>query len=1176
MSKDSEKGSSNNIEITDEIIDQLMEKPITKFNPDCVRKKSNWSTMRNEFKLDHPSFHPDFFLKDMPAFSPKLVALLEKINELDNRDQKKYGKKFKHFVFSDIKTGGQGAKMLASAFLSSGWNLGYKSELKNRAQIDENNQKPVQQQKKIDGHWGPLELLSQRELLETHGSNFYLLSSIAVFDKPISVRMKKELLATFNSRPENIYGDLARIIIMDSGFKEGIDLFDIKYIHIFEPSMNMADQKQVIGRGTRTCGQKGLEFHPTRGWPLEVFIYDLDIPEKLRFSLLGATSTQDLLMRAMNADIRLANFGADIERLVVFGSVDYELNTNVHNFGIDLSTDDEDVDIVLGGGSLSDESLTTLIEDDNLGNGTFGYKQMVQYIRNNFDKYRWENVKMENMCGDIPEEWKEYEKKMRTQFEKEGKAEKEEKREGSQRGLGESSAKDSLTKSSLLSSLGESSAKGSMLSSLSESSEKGSLNSSLGESPILSSLNSRKSSQKSSQNSEEDLPTIRESINETINESLKKSPRKSVGGASSILSFSPTQEFIRNYFTPFAPVKGMLLYHSVGTGKTCSAIAAATSNFEPFDYTILWVTRTTLKNDIWKNMFDQVCHKSIQMRIANGEIIPNEQSERMKLLSKAWRIRPLSYKQFSNLVSKRNQYYEQLVKENGEIDPLQKTLLIIDEAHKLYGGDDLSSVERPDMTAFHRALMNSYAVSGVNSVRLLLMTATPITKSPLELVKLINLCKPVQQQMPENFQQFASKYLNDDGTFTRQGQTVFLDDIAGHISYLNREKDARQFSQPRIHRVMVPIVSETQMKYVEDFDAFVTRSESEDVLLKLQEELEERAKRMDDELMSISKLHFDYMYNKCDDIPESKCKAVIKKNIQGLMMEIRGYVKHIRDQTKSVRDEIVKIKRGRQAKLFLVKKKIRENPTLYSQYKSSAYAVMRDSCSSKSLSGAKLFDVVKNLPEMVEYDNVIQSSKENIVMLENRLKIGLQAYTLKIKELKDLLKKPEIAPVEKTAIEYSIREKETEFKETRKIQLKDTKDEIGREEETIKSAEKSKKKLFERVRKTLKKSRMDKKRLEQQAKKQTRSLRKIDANKLEINNDEVKDMVSRRMGLIEHDLSKLRKELETKEREKKEKLRKQEEKRVAKTLKEREKKEEKERRQLEKEHKRQTTRKNRK
>lgn len=108
----------------------------------------------------------------------------------------------------------------------------------------------------------------------------------------------------------------------------------------------------------------------------------------------------------------------------------------------------------------------------------------------------------------------------------------------------------------------------------------------------------------------------------TISEPIQKRSRKTVGGAT-ILKYSPTQAFVQAYFTPIAPVRGMLLYHSVGTGKTCSAIAAATANFEPLGYTILWVTRTTLKNDIWKNMFDQVCHKGIQQRIEQGESIPD-------------------------------------------------------------------------------------------------------------------------------------------------------------------------------------------------------------------------------------------------------------------------------------------------------------------------------------------------------------------------------------------------------------------------------------------------------------------------------------------------------------------------------------------------------------------------
>lgn len=37
------------------------EKPILKMDPECVRKRSNWSTMKNEFKMDDPEFEPAFF-----------------------------------------------------------------------------------------------------------------------------------------------------------------------------------------------------------------------------------------------------------------------------------------------------------------------------------------------------------------------------------------------------------------------------------------------------------------------------------------------------------------------------------------------------------------------------------------------------------------------------------------------------------------------------------------------------------------------------------------------------------------------------------------------------------------------------------------------------------------------------------------------------------------------------------------------------------------------------------------------------------------------------------------------------------------------------------------------------------------------------------------------------------
>jgi hypothetical protein len=1121
------------------------EKPIVNFEPDCIRKRSNWSTVRNEFKFDHPDFHPEMFLKDMPDFSPKLVALLRKIEGLDARDQKKYGKTFKHFIFSDIKSGGQGAKMIASGLAAFGWNMAYKAEWLNRAAYEAAKEKLTNKkgENKLPApKYGPLTLLSQRELLATRKHNFLLLSSVGVFDKPIGVQMKKSMLTLFNSRPENIYGDLARIIVMDSGFKEGIDLFDIKYVHMFEPAMNAADQKQVIGRGTRTCGQKGLVFHPTQGWPLEVNIYDLEIPEQLRFSLLGADSGQDLLMKAMKMDVRLANFEYDMERLAVAGSVDFDLNKAVHNFQVDLMDDDAD-EVVLGGSSdkRSEPSKRSESKDDFEAAMSFGHDEMVKYIRDNFSKFKWENVKMENLCGEVPKEWEDWEPAS-PESELPVLSSLSEKTAS----LSKLSSKETSATATMLdlpkSASKETSATATLLDLPKETSITATLLDSRSKTPVLSEISPSKATTLSVS-----LPKSRAS--EATTESASIAPSKR-GGASSILQFNPSQGFIKNYFTPFAPVKGMLLYHSTGSGKTCSAIAAATSNFEPFGYTILWVTRTTLKNDIWKNMFDQVCHKGIQERIMNGENIPDIQKERMRLLSKAWRIRPISYKQFSNLVSKKNQYYEQLVKENGAADPLQKTLLIIDEAHKLYGGSDLSSLEQPDMEALHQSLMNSYAISGENSVRLLLMTATPITKHPLELVQLVNLCRPIEKQIPATFDQFAGHYLTEEGTFTSAGQDRFLDDIAGHISYLNREKDARQFSQPRVKRVMVPILSDAQMNDVDDFDKFVARSQAESDVLVIQTNLEKTAKKIEDELKDISKENFRSFFELCEkyeNIPGKKCKLIIQKNVTALVREVRAYTKSMRDQLKDIRTELGKIKKGKQARLEVISNKIKENPTLFAQYKASTYAAIRDKCSSKTLKGTRFLDAMETLPEVVEINNEIQANKEAIAMMEKQLALELAAYKQKVKQLKELLKKPDIAPVEKTAIEYSIRDLQAGFRMTKKNRMKEVQEEVKVITDEIKASERTKKEFFKRVRKTLKNREKFAKKEEKAAKKTARALRKTMKNQeeilQEIKDEEVKGMAERRRELIEYDLNQLQKEVQEKERENEQKRREKEEER---------------------------------
>lgn len=238
-------------------------------DPACVRSTSNWATVEKHHKFDSADFNAAQTSAELVSRSPKLAKILQNIRKFDREDEARYGRRFKHFIFSDIK-GVQGAKAVASALIADGYTFGFATNssavVPNKRGVSaKKSTKPPKPPKSPKTAKIRLSVKTPAELLKTKGANFFFLSSVGLYGEPILVSVKKDALKTFNSRPDNVYGDLARIIVMDSGFKEGIDLFDIKYVHIFEPQTTSADQKQVIGRGTRTCGQKGLQFNPRVG-----------------------------------------------------------------------------------------------------------------------------------------------------------------------------------------------------------------------------------------------------------------------------------------------------------------------------------------------------------------------------------------------------------------------------------------------------------------------------------------------------------------------------------------------------------------------------------------------------------------------------------------------------------------------------------------------------------------------------------------------------------------------------------------------------------------------------------------------------------------------------------------------------------------------------------------------
>ena len=624
----------------------------------CVRKTANLTQAPFAYRFDaSAAFRPDTFLADLPTAAPKLRALLDTLAELDARDLARDGVRYKHLIYSDLKPAQYGAKAIVSALVASGWKHAYHGAQHSASAAS----------------------------AASKGNVCAYLASGAVYGQPLLARTKRALLERFNARPTNVYGDDIRILVIDGGFKEGIDVFDIRYIHILEPALTPAAQTQVVGRGARTCGQAGLTFQPGIGWPLHVFVYDVRLPTGLGLHELALRYTPLRL-----EDVHLA---ADLEAATLSAAIDYPLTQTLFRSqrppitrgGSDpnpvmCQTDKcgrvrptRDVPVALPlllAAYYTVHAPPPLPSKRLLNKGTPRLREALCSVLSSTPAY----------CRQV-------------------------------RALHADPAAFFRTHASRFAALVRDppmtlpgAARRALLKAIYA---------------YIPTLRPRRAAP---------APPVPEHPFEGHNDSHRYitthytprfawpeirvenhclgavAPIKAQSAAQAPpaseaqankkepITFHPTQEFIRHYFTPANPYKGMLLWHSVGTGTTCTAIATATTAFEPAGYTILWVTRTTLKQDMLKNIFDNVCHVLLR-----DIPIPEERERRRALLSKAWAIQPLSYRQFSNAIKGQNDAGDILRRRNGTVDPLRKTLIILDECHKLYEtSSDLIPQERPD------------------------------------------------------------------------------------------------------------------------------------------------------------------------------------------------------------------------------------------------------------------------------------------------------------------------------------------------------------------------------------------------------------------------------------------------------------------------------------------------
>ena len=785
----------------------------------------------------------------------------------------------------------------------------------------------------------------------------------------------KYILNTYNARPENIQGDNMRFIIFDSGFKEGIDLFDVRYVHIFENQQNTADLTQAVGRATRSCGQKGLNFIPNKGWVLDVYqyysIYSKPISswgdkmDSWYDSENGTKRVFDKYLYYKGVDMNKIVFKENLEKLAILSSIDYDLNYNINKFEDNVNDDILDMlEIAYSplkggaqnyklygctGGKCGSRSTKTIpfslkvmeyLFIKRKGKLPSNYKSMLskdkrgffcEQLKENNEYCTSVNAFFHENKNKIPKTYKPHNNKTTTQQPNVVKSKTSTNQE-LQIVKKDRPAREQQNKNSVDQYLFNID----MRSDLPESDdfEKMSFN------EFQSKIN------KIFQKYKYAPITIKNNCVDNINNQDDKDSR--------LVDFTESQEFISRYFTPNIDQKGMLIWHSVGTGKTCTALATKSYLFEKQNYSILWVTRSTLKEDIWKNMFEKVCDYVIRDKIKNGANIPIDPVKIRQYIYKKF-MPPMSYKQFSNTLSKKNEFSKKLIDVNGDDDMLKNTLIIVDEAHKLYS-KDLIALEKPNMSIIENAIHNSYNMSGKQSCKVMLMTATPIADDPMEFSKLINLLIHEENKLfPINYTDFSNKYIdNTTNNFTSNGKKQFQNNMKGLVSYLNRRFDPRQFTQPVFHEIPVLI---SQIPRGLDLDNCLnTAKNTLETCLdnndsdNLKTVYDKKLKELNEELSSLK----DKLQNNKKDVSTIKKQLKNKKlsvyEKENLNLQLSDYMKElerfkqrdsmIKDGIKELKNEYMQNTRNAKAKIGKCKK---------------AYTDGKQNCKSQAEKNSKLY-----------------------------------------------------------------------------------------------------------------------------------------------------------------------------------------------------------------------------
>ena len=228
------------------------------------------------------------------------------------------------------------------------------------------------------------------------------------------------------------------------------------------------------------------------------------------------------------------------------------------------------------------------------------------------------------------------------------------------------------------------------------------------------------------------------------------------------------QKFLAKYINPKSPYKGLLIFHKIGAGKTCTAIQIGEAWKNKFK--IVVVVPASLKGNV-RGELRSKCAK-------NAYLKPKEREKLEKL-------HPTSdeYKEIIHKSDKRiNKFYE-IYSYNKFIDKIEENSLVL--TRRILIIDEIQNMISENGKYYK--MLYSAVSEAPSSLRIIALSATPMFDKPVEIALTMNILRiPIELPIGRDFDRmFIKTRQMKDGRkiYSTKNLDLFKDYIKGYVSY---------------------------------------------------------------------------------------------------------------------------------------------------------------------------------------------------------------------------------------------------------------------------------------------------------------------------------------------------------------------------------------------------------